>query len=120
MLKTNFYNNFLSFGYHNGPFLGRGYTNTRIAYSFESPPSLKTSSQPNSFVDKFSNEVSSLRDRQQELSVRLAQSREKEYNEEENKALLEEHKQIENKNKYLNIIMQAMQQCMQNIMANFR
>ena len=31
-----------------------------------------------------------------------------------------EHMLIEQRNKYLNIIMQAMQQCMQSIMANFR
>lgn len=74
----------------------------------------------NRFVDKFSNEITSLTLRESMLAKKLAKAQKKELTREQEEALSYEHAQIESSKKYLNIILSAIQQSMQNITANFR
>lgn len=117
MICAKYYRNFSSGGLGSSAYaLGK----TSLPLLVKAAPSFGYPSARNDFLDKFSNEINRLNSKERTLALKLSKAQRKPLSDEQKRQLLAEQKLIEQGQKYLSIIVQAMQQSMQSIAANFR
>lgn len=119
MLSTNFYRYPMAENGNSAFFGGRGPLFQRLPLTMEHSLTAGMG-QSNRLVDTFSNEINSLTLRESMLAKKLAQAQKDGLSQEQEAELAFEQAHIESSKKYLNIILSAIQQSMQNITANFR